>query len=320
MELLDPSLARPPLPAPLMNPAHPTMLAGRAAATHPHPPAHTATIGPWLIDELIAASQTCQIVRARPVGRDDRHARYALKVLLPTWQDHPGVLQQWYQAAHAGRRVKSPHVAPVLAAQLRQAPHYLVMPLLEGATIAAQLRSGPLEVGDALWLARQAAQGLAAMHAAGFAHGDLKPANLMVAPDGHLTILDLCSVQPLCGQSGAARAALHGTLPYLAPELLTTLATAGVRSDLYSLGATLFEMLAGRPPVEAATLAELVTRHRQQAVARLRTLVPHAPREVEWLVARLLARNPLRRPASAEEVVRLLVRLEIATLAGRFEA
>jgi serine/threonine-protein kinase len=113
---------------------------------------------------------------------------------------------------------------------------------------------------------------------------------------------------------------VQGTINYLAPEMLTSTTRIDERSDLFSLGATLYEMLAGRPPYRAATLEELAENRQRGDAPDVRAIAPQVPRVVAELVRELLARDPLRRPRRADEVVRRLVSLEIGTLAERIPA
>jgi serine/threonine-protein kinase len=104
-----------------------------------------------------------------------------------------------------------------------------------------------------------------------------------------------------------------GTCKCLAPECLTSALRTDIRSDIYSLGAVMFEMLSGRPPYAANDLAELVSQQRQSPLADLARLTPHAPRELIALVRRMMANDPLRRPQSPRELIGRLVSLEIHT-------
>jgi serine/threonine-protein kinase len=259
------------------------------------------------------------IYQARPADGHDLTARYAVKVLDPPWQQHALAVSMFRREAAVGRRVSHPHLIGVLSAQTTAAPYYLVMPLLVGRTVE-ELSGEIFALPHALWIARQTAEALDALHSAGYLHGDVKPANLMLSADGHTTLLDLGFARELEETGSALDRPVVGTINYLAPELLTSTTRADERSDLYSLGATLFEMLSGRPPYQTRSLEELVERQQRGDAPDLRALAPQVPSAVAGLVRQLLARDPFRRPRRARDVVRQLIALEINTLAERIPA
>jgi serine/threonine protein kinase len=277
-------------------------------------------LGRWVLERVIAEGAAATIYRARPASGVDASARYAIKV-LDDQVDRPLALSFFRREAEIGRRVQHPHLVTVLASQLSERPCYLVMPHLLGRTVAERLRDGEhFALPHALWIARQVAEALAAMHTCGYMHGDVKPGNILVSPQGHATLIDLGFARELAETGGALDRPILGTINYLAPELLTSTLRADARSDLYSLGATLFEMLSGQPPIQAVSLEELAEKQRRETVPEVRSLVPQMPLETAELIRRLLAREPLRRPQSANEVLNALVSLEIATLAERVPA
>jgi len=145
-------------------------------------------------------------------------------------------------------------------------------------------------------------------------HGDVKPSNVFLSPDGHATLLDLGFARPIGAAHCLADRCVLGTPSYMAPELLTSASTADIRSDVYSLGVVLYEMLAGRLPFDAADLGALVSQHRQGSLPRLEKLAPWLPADVVRLVSRMLAKDLLRRPSPAE-LLRQLTAMEIAALA-----
>lgn len=261
------------------------------------------------------------IYQARPADGGDLSARYAVKVLDPIWQQHALAVSLFRREAAVGRRVSHPHLIGVLSAQVTAAPYYLVMPLLAGRTVEERITAGePFALPHALWIARQTAEALDALHRAGYLHGDVKPGNLMLSSEGHATLLDLGFAREIEETGSALDRPVVGTISYLAPELLTSTMRADERSDLYSLGATLFEMLAGRPPFLAGSLEELAERQQRGDAPDLRALAPQIPSAVAGLVRRLLARDPFRRPRRALDVVRELIAFEIGTLAERIPA
>jgi serine/threonine-protein kinase len=148
-------------------------------------------------------------------------------------------------------------------------------------------------------------------------HGDVKPSNVMVSPNGHATLIDLGFARSGDEFRAAADRPLLGTLAYAAPETMTSAMAADTRSDLYSLGAMLYEMLAGRPPFVAESASELVGLHRDARPACLREQSPELPRPVASLVHQMLLKDPDRRPQGLFETIDRLARLEIEWFAER---
>ncbi len=217
-----------------------------------------------------------------------------------------------------GRFVRHPHLVAVLGGQVRQPPIYVITPWLEGKTLAQSLAEGWLpDVPVALWIARQVAEALDALHRAGWMHGDIKPENIHLGPAGHVTVLDLgFARRPNAGGNLLDRCVV-GSWAYLAPEWASSVYRPDIRSDLYSVGVVLFQMLSGRLPFQAESPSALIRMHREERAPELSRLRPDLPQPVGQLVQLLLAKEPLRRPQTPEELIERLVRLEIKTFAHR---
>ncbi len=250
-------------------------------------------------------------------NRRDRPAAYAVKLLREPWTHQPAAIDLLRREAFVGRRISHSHVVPVLEAHIQDPPYYLVMPWLEGQSLARLLQSGPLELPTALWYARQAAEGLGALHAGGWMHADVKPANVFVSPEGHVTLLDLGFARRPDETGSIVDRCFAGTPLYIAPEMIVSSLRTDIRSDIYSLGATLFEMLVGRPPFSGPTLAELALQHRQAEPPAMRQLLPEVSRGAARLVREMLAKEPLRRPQTPQELIDRLVGLEVETFSER---
>ncbi len=278
--------------------------------------------GSWRLEGLLGEGTLARVFAARPISSaDDRPAAYALKMLRPKWENRPEALDLIRREALVGRAIAHPHLIAVLAAQLHGPPYFIIMPRLAGQTLAARLeREKSLPLPIALWIARQTAEALGALHRHGHLHGDVKPANTWLAPTGHVTLLDLSFARPFDQSGSAADRPILGTVNYLAPEQITSALRADARSDIYSLGAMLFEMLAGQLPLEIRDLADLLRVHRQRRAKNLRALRPDVPPTLADLVRRMLAAEPLRRPQTIDEVIHRLTKLEIETLAERIGA
>ncbi len=256
---------------------------------------------------------------ARPAdGPADRPLTYAVKMLRRCWEADPRAIRLLQREAVVGQSIFHPHLVPILSACVLDAPRLLVMPWLDGASLAVRLAEGqPFGVPEALWIVRQTAEALDALHRAGWIHGDVTPGNIHLSPTGHVTLLDLNFARRREEIGSAVDRPIMGTCGYLAPEYLTSALRPDIRSDIYSLGAVLFELLSGQRPFAAETLAEVAIEHRQGASPELVRLAPHVPREVFPLVRRMMANDPLRRPQTPRELIDRLVALEIATFSQR---
>jgi serine/threonine-protein kinase len=236
----------------------------------------------------------------------------ALKRLRPEWRENAAARQLLRNEAEVGRAVKSPHVIRVYFAETGGDDPFVVLEWIEGSPLEQVLNENELlSVRKALWIARQCAAGLADLERAGFAHGDVNPANVFVSSEGEVKLMDLGFARPL---KAAGAGMLSGTPEYMAPESLCSADFHPGQRDIYSLGIMLFRMLTGRLPFTGDSTAETLQLQRSARPPLLRKLRPEVSREVADFVGRLLAKHPLRRPADVQSVIRELLRLELATL------
>lgn len=273
----------------------------------------------WDLVEFVGLGSLAHVYRARPAGAPaDRPATYAVKMLRPCWESDERAIGLLHREALVGQTVASPHLVPILAACVRQSPRLLVMPWLDGASLATRIADGQqFGVPESLWLVRQAAEALDALHQAGWMHGDVTPGNIHVSTTGHATLLDFNFARRSHELGSAVDRPIMGTCSYLAPEYITSTLQPDIRSDIYSLGVVLFEMLSGRRPFAGESLSQVATQHRQAAVPNLARFASHVPREVVYLVRQMMAKEPLRRPQTPRELIDRLVALEIATFSER---
>lgn len=278
-----------------------------------------ACVGPWKLAELLGEGRRSQVYLARPArSANPASAGYAVKLLRPELQDDDQAIACLRREALVGSQIRHASLTSILSAQVDAAPFYLVMPRLRGAALDRRMSRGQrLSLSVALGVVRQVAEALGALHSGGWMHADLKPSNIFVSPEGHATLLDLglaCRIDEL---HSLAKRPLQGTMAYMAPEAFTSALAPDIRSDFYSLGITLFELLAGRRPFSASNSAELARRHLSSRAPDIRRFAPHLPLEAVRFVHRLLAKEPLRRPQTPEELINLLVSLEISMFSDR---
>ncbi|MBK7191266.1 MAG: serine/threonine protein kinase [Myxococcales bacterium] len=243
----------------------------------------------------------------------------AVKLLRPELSRDPSTVQRFFTEARAASAIKHPSIVEIY--DFGVAPDgaaYIVMELLDGESLATRLaRLGRLPVATALVFARQIATALAAAHRAGIVHRDLKPDNAFLVADPEVAggervkLLDF-GIAKLTGDGGVAHTttgAIMGTPHYMSPEQCEGSRAVDHRADLYSLGCMLFQMITGRLPFEGDGVGGIIGMHLYVAPPALRTLAPDAPAAVEALVARLLAKDPAGRPASADELAAQLGQL-----------
>ena len=275
----------------------------------------------WEPVQLAGEGPLARVYRARPEGGgSNRPAAYAIKVLRPEWEDDPRAIALLRREAAVGRAVSHPHLISILAAGVASRPYYVVMPWLTGTTLARRdLRRQSLPQAMVFWIARQVAEALEALHAGGWMHGDVKPSNVFVSPEGHATLLDLGFARRIDRPDSGVERWMAGTYQYIAPEVLTSSMPVDIRSDIYSLGMVMYEMLSGQVPFRGRDAGELARQHRGARVPDVRRLAPEVPAEAAALVHDMVAKEPLRRPQTPQELIERLIAVEIATFSHRWD-
>ena len=275
------------------------------------PLAAGARLGPYEILGLVGAGGMGEVYRARDtrLGRD-----VAVKILPESVASEPDRLRRFEQEARAVAALNHPNVLTVYDVGTHEGVRYVVTELLEGGTLRETLRGGPLPAGRAVEIALQIAAGLAAAQEKGIVHRDLKPENVFVARDGHVKILDFgLARQNVPGDLGSGSAvatpdvqnltregSLVGTAAYMSPEQARGEGLDG-RSDLFSLGVVLHELLAGRRPFQGETTVETLyaVLHAEPTELPAGCGIPPA---LARIVARCLEKEPGRRFQTAKDL------------------
>ncbi|MBM3999004.1 MAG: serine/threonine protein kinase [Planctomycetes bacterium] len=268
-------------------------------------------LGGWRLIRRLSTTHWFHVDLATPATCDpDWPADYVVKsVRADRTEAHAA---QWLRREfEVTQQVAHPHLATVLCGQFDDPPAYVVQPWYEGLPVRRLKDDGRLGIAPSLWIVRQTAEALSALHQNDWMHGDVKPDNVIVSSIGHATLLDLGFAQRLTRRSsGVPAGVLQTTVAYAAPELFQETAESTRSADIYSLGVMLFELLGGRPPFVGRSRASIAQRHLHEIPADVRTLNPKVPSRVARLVMQLLLKDPARRP-DASEVAEQLVRLEI---------
>ncbi|MDA1049650.1 MAG: serine/threonine-protein kinase [Planctomycetota bacterium] len=278
------------------------------------------TIGPWQLVRLLGEGAWTEVYRARPASSTrEETADYVVKVLKPSCQNDPLAIQLLQREVFVARQVRHPHLSSILSAHTDHAPRFVVMPNIDGISAADALtEAGRFIVPQGLWIVRQTAEGLQALHQHGWLHGDVKPANIIVSANGHATLVDLGLARAL-DASRSSDEPLTGSMAYACPEAFNPHVPFGPGSDVYSLGITLYELLTASRPFNDQDPTDLAAAHLTRLIPDPRLLVPQLPPRVSRLLRHMLAKDPLRRPA-VPELIDWLVDLEVATFSERWAA
>jgi len=243
------------------------------------------------------------------LARDLKHERrVAIKVLRPELSTALGA-QRFLREVRIAAQLQHPHIVPIFDSGEAAALLYCVMPYVEGQTLRELLeRERRLPVEDALQIARNVAHALSYAHARGIVHRDIKPENILIS-QGYAVVADFGIARALteAGGEGLTQTGIAiGTPTYMSPEQLEAGAQIDGRSDLYSLGCVLYEMLAGQPPFTGSSVQVIMARHVMDQVPSVRSARSEVPESVELAIARSLAKAPTDRFSTGEQFVSAL--------------
>ncbi len=245
--------------------------------------------------------------------RLDRHV--ALKILPPEQARDPEVVQRFYQEGRAAARLDHENIARVFTIGHDGRYHFIAFEYIEGTTVRQRVeKNGPLPASEAINYTLQIADAL--VHAAerGVVHRDIKPSNIIVTPHGRAKLVDMGLARRFerGGDDGLTQSGMTlGTFDYISPEQARDPRDVDVRSDLYSLGCTLFHMLTGRPPFPDGTVLQKLLQHQEEAPPDVRRLNPAVPPDLAIILVKLMAKDRDRRYQTPEQLVR-----DLLTVAG----
>lgn len=251
----------------------------------------------------------------------------ALKIIKPELVRNEAAVARFQREVQAAARLDHGRIVTAHDAEQAGNLHYLVMEFVEGVNLDEVIRDrGALPVAEACNYVQQAAEGLQHAHEHGMVHRDIKPHNLMLSPDGQVRILDfgLAGIAtesvlndadaPVAGEKGATSrhltiaGSVMGTPDYIAPEQARDAHSADIRADIYSLGCTLYCLLAGEPPHKSDSVVEKLKAHAETEPEAIESIRVDVPEELAEVVRRMMSRNPRDRFQTPAEVADALAR------------
>jgi predicted ATPase len=272
-----------------------------------------AKLGPYEIVGPLGAGGMGEVYRARD-ARLDRSV--AIKILPAAFSTDSDRLHRFEQEARSASALNHPNIVTIYALGLDASTHYIAMELVEGKTLRELLASGLLPIRKAIEIAAQVAEGLAKAHEAGITHRDLKPENLMVSHDGVVKILDfgLAKLAPPNGELSDMSTTLArqtqlglvlGTVEYMSPEQASG-HRLDFRSDQFSFGSVLYEMVTGKRAFQRSTAAETLVAILREQPELIGGQNPDVPAPLCWVIERCLTKEVDKRYASTRDLAREL--------------
>ncbi|MDX6611131.1 MAG: eukaryotic-like serine/threonine-protein kinase [Blastocatellia bacterium] len=256
------------------------------------------------------------------LAQDSRLGRtVALKILPAAVASDPDRMRRFVQEARLASGLNHPNVAHIYEIEEIDGHHFIVMEYIEGRTLRQHMAHRQMELSETLEIGMQVAAALSAAHETGIVHRDIKPENIMVRPDGYIKVLDFgvakLTDRPTTADTEAPTKALVntdpgavlGTVGYMSPEQARG-TEVDRRTDLWSLGVVLYEMLAGRPPFEAATAGDVMSAILGKEPPLLTRYVREVPEALDWIITKALTKDREDRYQTAREISGDLRRLK----------
>ena len=259
-------------------------------------------IARFRVDRLLGAGGMGEVYLAED---STLHRKVALKLLPARFTQDAERVRRFQREARAASALNHPNIITIYDIGEHESTHYIATEYIEGQTLRDRIVAGPLSIAEVLDVAIGVANALVAAHAAGIIHRDIKPENIMLRPDGYVKVLDF-GLAKLTEDIGSTRdsasGAVMGTLLYISPEQARG-RQPDARSDLYSLGAVIYEMITGSPPITSENLLDLAVAIASEKPIRPSTVVPNVPPELDRIILKALEKNRDLRYQAARELL-----------------
>ncbi len=260
----------------------------------------------YQVTHLIARGGMAMVYRAQDTLLN---RAVALKILYPELSEDPLFVERFRREAQAAANLSHPNIVPVFDWGEDGETYFIVMELVDGISLAEMLRNSvTLTAARSAQIVAQVAAALGYAHRSGVVHRDVKPGNILITRDGQVKVTDFGIAQAVSSEDHLAEAgSVMGTATYFSPEQAEGAAVDG-RSDVYSLGVVLYEMLVGRPPFVGDTPVEVSSQHVHNAVPLMSQFSSSVPSDLEAIVMEALSKSPSNRYQSADELRADLIR------------
>jgi serine/threonine-protein kinase len=270
------------------------------------------TIGDYQIIGILGAGGMGKVYKVRNVISDRIEA---LKVLLPDLAHEPELADRFIREIKVQASLEHPNIAALHTALRVENQLLMLMEFVEGVTLDHKLKAGPLPVGEAVEYIAQVLSALGYAHQHGVIHRDIKPANMMLTPQGVVKLMDFGIAKAATDRKLTMTGTTMGSLYYMSPEQIKGATTLDSRSDLYSVGVTLYELVTGRRPFDGDSQFAIMSAHLDKNPVAPITIDPRLPAELNDIILLSVGKEPTTRFQTAEAFRNAL--LSVPGLAAR---
>lgn len=255
------------------------------------------TIADYQIVSVIGRGGMGKVFKVRNILSDRIEA---MKVLLPDMEGSPDLVERFLREIRVVAALEHPGIASLRTALRADNQIVMIMEFVDGASLHWHMQQGKIPTARTVGFAQQLLEALSYAHRHGVVHRDIKPSNILVSPDDRIKLTDF----GIASRSGDPRLTSEGvalgSLFYMSPEQMKA-ESVDARSDLYSVGVTLYEMLTGQPPVQGTSFYSILKAHMEGRPRAVTELAPEVPPEVSFVIAKSLEKAPEARFQTAEE-------------------